>query len=382
MGRWKEIVESHNPHLNGRLFPEMDLPEHPLIPTYYQRLYGRRRLIISGFPGVGKTVLAKKLIGHLAKRGIRDALYIDMSEVDDKERFIEWLEGTISPTVVALDNLSYPIPTGMRSLQIVKKSGEEMPPLSFLWYLRMRKEDELANEMLSLNTVEDFAVHMQWNAVMLHHLYGLFLKGGGLPRHVKDKKVDIEGDLYRLESRLKGAQRTVAIHLGKLAKGDVSFVDIAKETGLTRQTVARVFTDLDAMRVVHIIRGNNSKEKRRKKLILFSSPVGYGYNPLAKVRIQNIHLLSILASHLRGQVYTVKEKRVKIDLVTPKYYIFVISGEEELPPALRRAKKLTDKPSLIVSLMPTVPRRPYSNVLIIPAFYYDFVVKKLTYLVG
>ena len=377
MRRWQEILEINNPHLTGSTMKELDLPEHPLLPTYSLKLYGKGRLLITGFPGVGKTVLARQLIGHLAKRGLKNAYYIDMKDVGDKEAFVEWLERVVMPDIVVLDHLPYPIPTSIKALQIVDRAGEDMPPLTFLWYLRMRGEDELADEILSLKTIEDFAVHMQWNAVMLHHLFNLYLKGGGLPGHVKDKDINIEGDLYRLESHLRGAKRTVASWLGKNASSEVTFLQIAEMTGLTRQTVAKVITELENMHVINVINNNNSKEKRRKKLVLFTSPIGYGYNPVARVRLQKIHLLSIIASHLRGNVHTVKEKRVKIDLVTGKHYIFVISGEEELPPALRRAKKLTDKPSIIVSLMPTTPRKPHQGVIITPAFYYDFIAKKL-----
>ncbi len=381
MRRWKEILELNNPHLMGSTMRELDLPEHPLLPTYSLKLYGKGRLLITGFPGTGKTVLAKQLIGHLAKRGLKSAYYIDMKDVKDKEAFVEWLENTIKPDIVVLDHLPYPIPTQVKALQIVEKAGEDMPPLTFLWYLRMRGEDELADEILSLKTLEDFAVHMQWNAVMLHHLFNLYLKGGGLPGHVKDKDINIEGDLYRLETHLRGAKRNVVSWLGKHAPSEVSFLQIAEGTGLTRQTVAKVITELSDMHILNIVGNVHSKEKRRKKFILFSSPVAYGYNPVARMRLQRIHLLSMIASHLRGNAYTIREKRVKIDLVTPKYYVFVISGEEELPPALRRAKKLTDKPSIIVSLMPTTPRKPHSGVIITPAFYYDFIVKKLSTLV-
>lgn len=361
----------------GSLFHELELPEHPLLPTYSLKLHGKGRLIITGFPGVGKTVMAKQLIGYLAKRGIHDVYYIDMKEISNKEAFVDWLENEVNPTLVALDHVQYPIPTKLKCLQIVDKSGHDMPPLTFLWYLRMRKEDELADELLSLNSIEDFAIHMQWNIVMLHHLYNLYLKGGGLPGHVKDKEINIESDLYRLESHLKGAQLQVVTYLGKQAKGDVTFLDIAETTGLTRQTVAKVLTELEKKHIVNIIKNNSSKEKRRKKLVLFTSPVAYGYNPIAKLRNQKIHLLSIIAAHLRGNVYTVNQKRIKIDLVNNNFYIFTINGEEELAPVMRRAKKLTDKPTIVVSLSPTTPRKPYDHVIIIPAFYFDFVVKKL-----
>jgi len=337
-------------------------PEHPLVPRIAIRLWARGRVVISGFPLTGKTSIGLSIVKALGKRGT-PAYYIDATGLKPSDiiYFVEKMDG-----LVVLDNLKRPLPiSNPKNLQITHVGGSRLSPLPFLWWLRLRGEDGLVEDLSRLNTTDDFNFFLSKNAILLSHLFGQFLLGGGLP---KSSHKGIRPAELRRAVVERIPQEYRATFLTFSASPHLSYSEAAQRLGITRQTVAK---HVARLREAYILRIIASGAKFKKKLVLPESPIALGINPLLEIAPQKLHLLTYMA-YLTGSERMLIRRRYTVPLVTPQgMNIWVASDEEE---AQKLAKTASRIGGMVVSLRPCTTKIG-ENWMIVPGFYAEVLMK-------
>ena len=337
-------------------------PEHPLVPRVAIRLWVKGRVVISGFPLTGKTTIGLSIVKALGKRGT-PAYYIDASGLKPSEiaRFVKKLDG-----VVVIDNLKKPLPISTpRNLQITETGGGRLSPMPFLWWLRIRGEDGLAEDLNRLDTADDFNYFLRENAILLSHLFRQFLLGGGLPKSTEKgyKPAEIRrAVIERIPKEYKATFLTFA------ASPHLSYSDAAQRLGLTRQTVAKHIRRLQQSYTMRVV---TSGAKFKKKLVLPESPIALGVNPIMENIPQKLHLLIYMA-YLTGSEKMLIRRRYTVPLVTPwGLNIWIAADEEEAEKMERTAMRVG---GMVLSLRPCTTKIG-ENWMLAPAFYAEALLK-------